>query len=111
MSRESLVRAIKKRRNLAGLTQDEVAELCGMSKKTYQRIEQCKTDIKLSQYESIIRALNVSEIDLLLDKLGYDNASEVDVLAASRLLPQKTRRLLIEFLISLHADLSINNRK
>ncbi|MBF4349363.1 XRE family transcriptional regulator, partial [Vibrio anguillarum] len=39
MSRESLVRAIKKRRNLAGLTQDEVAELCGMSKKTYQRIE------------------------------------------------------------------------
>lgn len=40
--------------------QEEMAKSCGMSKKTYQRIEQGKTDIKLSQYESILRALNLS---------------------------------------------------
>ncbi|EKO3771927.1 MULTISPECIES: helix-turn-helix domain-containing protein [Vibrio] len=111
MSRERLAAAIRSRRERAGFTQEEMANSCGMSKKTYQRIEQGKTDIKLSQYESILRSLNLSELDLVLDKLDYDDVSNVDLLALSRLLPKRTRRLMIDLFFSLHADINQNKSK
>ena len=39
MSQEPIVLAIIKRRKLAGLSQDKMASVAGMSLKTYQRIE------------------------------------------------------------------------
>ncbi|HFQ5435208.1 TPA: helix-turn-helix domain-containing protein [Vibrio vulnificus] len=57
MSRDSLIKAIKHRRRLAGLTQEQLAEKAGISKKTYKRIEQGVRDITWSEYERILEAL------------------------------------------------------
>ena len=91
---------------MADLSQEEVAEASGMSLRTYRRIEQGEIDIKWSRYQAILRALEVSELDLLIDRMGYQPATELDVLAASRLLSPEVRRQLVELFISLHSELT-----
>ncbi|HFQ4837565.1 hypothetical protein ATY35_09730 [Vibrio cidicii] len=105
MSRDSLIKAIKHRRRLAGLTQEQLAEKAGISKKTYKRIEQGVRDITWSEYERILEALNVSEFDMVLDRFELDNVTEHDLLAVSRLFPEPIRRLITNFLTGLYNEL------
>ncbi|MGD8109398.1 helix-turn-helix domain-containing protein [Vibrio sp. TRT 17S01] len=105
MSKNSLARAIKKRRDFAGLTQNEAAKACHLALKTYQRIERGETDIRWSQYQSIIKGLKTTELDLLLDRMEYENPNESDVFSATRLLPQKLRRIFIDLFVELRNEL------
>ncbi|WP_353762720.1 helix-turn-helix transcriptional regulator, partial [Shigella sonnei] len=81
MSRKSIVTAIKNRRVDANLTQKELADQVGMSEKTYQRLESGVADMKISQYYSILKALNITDLDIVLDTYDVDAATPWDVAA------------------------------
>ncbi|WP_394246370.1 helix-turn-helix domain-containing protein [Vibrio profundi] len=104
MSQEPIVIAIMKRRKLAGFSQEKMASIAGMSLKTYQRIERGETDIKLSQYRSLIRALGVTDLDIALDTLEVDEVAPESLTAASRLLSDEARRLLVKFILLMQKD-------
>ena len=86
MSHEPIVEALKVRREMAGLSQQEIADRAGMSKRTYQRIEQGDSDMKFSQYRSILRVLKATDLDISLDMLGLDSITDWDVTTATRVL-------------------------
>ncbi|USD64189.1 helix-turn-helix transcriptional regulator [Vibrio sp. SCSIO 43136] len=99
MKQDDVINVIKDRRNRANLTQKELANLSGMDRKTYQRIESGKVDLRFSQYRGIINALGVSDLDITLDRIGITGASDLDVAAAARLLSPTSRLKLVEFII------------
>jgi len=106
MSQEPIVIAIMKRRKVAGFSQEKMASIAGMSLKTYQRIERGETDIKLSQYRSLIRALGVTDLDIALDTLDVDEVAPESVAAATRVLSDEARQLLVKLILKVHKDLS-----
>ncbi|WP_318515004.1 helix-turn-helix transcriptional regulator [Photobacterium leiognathi subsp. mandapamensis] len=87
---------IKNRRIHLGMTQHELAEKAGMSDKTYQRIEQGSTDMRMSQYRTLIKALHMSDLDVSLDLLEIESATAWDVAAAARVLLPSTRFHLVK---------------
>ena len=101
MSHEPIIEAIINRRVANNLSREEVAKIAGLSLRTYARIENGEADMHFSQYRSILRALKISDLDITLDVLNFDNISEIDIFAATRPLSQKSRRLLVKFLLSL----------
>lgn len=56
---------IKKRRELAGLTQAALADLCDMERQNMYRIEKGKTSPTLQTLRLIAKALNLKVRDLL----------------------------------------------
>ncbi|WP_332839972.1 helix-turn-helix domain-containing protein [Photobacterium phosphoreum] len=90
---------IKKRRLQLGLTQSKLAKQAGMSDKTYQRIEQGCSDMRLSQYRALINACQMTDLDVSLDLLGVESATAEDVASASRLLLPITRLRLVQSII------------
>lgn len=99
MSREPIVNVIKKRREQAGMSRKEIANIAGMSEKTYQRIERGEADMRLSQYRTIIRALHITDLDVSLDILEIDQVTPWDVAAAARTLNQEARMLLVKIIM------------
>ncbi|MBW3695404.1 XRE family transcriptional regulator [Vibrio sp. T187] len=104
MSQEPIVMALINRRKLAGFSQEKMASVAGMSLKTYQRIERGETDIKVSQYRSIMRALNLTDLDIALDTLDVSKVIPADVAAASRLLSDEARLLLVKLILLIQKD-------
>ncbi|WP_260260432.1 helix-turn-helix domain-containing protein [Vibrio intestinalis] len=95
---DPIVQAIISRRKSAGLSRVEIANIAGMSLKTYQRIERGESDMKLSQYRSIIRAMKVTDLDIALDIRDTQQVTAEDVTAASRLLSEEAQAMLVKFL-------------
>ncbi|WP_305817511.1 helix-turn-helix transcriptional regulator [Photobacterium leiognathi] len=87
---------IKNRRIHLGMTQSQLAENAGMSEKTYQRIEQGGADMRMSQYRALIKALNLSDLDVSLDLLEIETTTPWDVAAAARVLLPSTRMHLVK---------------
>ncbi|MGF1754104.1 helix-turn-helix domain-containing protein [Vibrio makurazakiensis] len=104
MSQEPIVEALIKRRKLGGLSQEEVASIAGMSLKTYQRIERGEADMKLSQYRSIVRTLGLTDLDVVLDTLDVSQVLPSDIAAASRLLSDDARKLLVKLILKVQED-------
>lgn len=104
MSYQSLVFALKKRREAAGLTQQDAAKTAGVSLKTYQRIERGDSDIRLSQYKAIIAALKITDLDVSLDMINIAGATPWDVAAAARTLPRDARTLLVSLIMMMHRE-------
>lgn len=103
MSHEPIIKVLKSRREAAGLSQQQIADLAGMSKRTYQRIEQGDSDMKLSQYRAIIRALKATNLDISLDALELETTNW-DVASAARGLPPTLRQHLVRLLMELHRE-------
>lgn len=101
MSLDPIIIAITKRRRRNGISREDVADIAGMSLKTYARIERGETDIHLSQYRAILRALNATDLDISLDILDIVDISDKDVLSAARLLSSNSRKLLVKLLLSI----------
>jgi len=101
MSQESFIAAVKKRRELAEISQAQAAEMIGLSLKTYQRIENGQTDIKMTHYRRLLKMLNVTELDLCLDVMGVEGATPWDVAAAARTLPPDVRTILVTLIMML----------
>ncbi|MDF5667872.1 helix-turn-helix transcriptional regulator [Vibrio sp. 945] len=104
MSYEPLINAIKKRREAAGLSQLQTADMIGVSLKTYQRIERGETEMKMSHYRILIEKLKTTDLDISLDMLGVDKTTPWDVAAAARTLPPEVRTVLVSLLMMIYRD-------
>ncbi|WP_045409396.1 helix-turn-helix transcriptional regulator [Vibrio jasicida] len=98
----SIVTVIKERRKALGLSQAQMANIVGMSEKTYSRMESGKTDLKMTQYHSIIRALKTTHLDIALDMLSIYSPKSEDVAAVARLLPEQARMKLVELIVQIY---------
>ena len=98
MQLDPLIEVLIAKRKALNLSREKMASIAGMSTKTYQRIERGESDLKLSQYRSILRALNLTDLDIALDLRGVSNVVAEDVVAASRLLSPEAQYLLIRFI-------------
>ncbi|HBC3836250.1 TPA: helix-turn-helix transcriptional regulator [Vibrio parahaemolyticus] len=104
MSYEPLINAIKERREAAGLTQLQTADMIGVSLKTYQRIERGETEMKMSHYRILVEKLKTTDLDISLDMLGVDKTTPWDVAAAARTLPPEVRTVLVSLLMMIYRD-------
>ena len=96
---DPIVQALINRRKLANISRVEITEIAGMSLKTYQRIERGESDMKLSQYRLIVRALNLTDLDVALDTIAIQTTTPADLVAACRLLNADTQSALIRFIM------------
>lgn len=104
MPQDPIIIALQNRRIMAGLSRQQVADLAGMSKRTYDRIERGEADIKISQYRAIVRELGLSDLDIFLDVLEIEQPTAEDVAAVSRLLSVDARGLLIKLIMTINSD-------
>ena len=58
-STELLGQAIKAKRTQSRITQADAAELCGIAKQTYIKIEQGKGDIRMSSIIDVMKGLGI----------------------------------------------------
>ncbi|HIF9551155.1 TPA: helix-turn-helix transcriptional regulator [Photobacterium damselae] len=100
MAYEPIVTVLKNRRIQKELTQEQLAKLANMSEKTYQRIEQGTSDLKMSQYRSILHALGITDLDVSLDLLDIEVTTPWDVAAAARVLLPQTRNNLVKSIMT-----------
>ncbi|NAX32005.1 helix-turn-helix domain-containing protein [Vibrio sp. V37_P2S8PM304] len=104
MSYDPLIYALKERREAAGLSQQQTADMIGISLKTYQRIERGETDMKMSHYRILVDKLKTTDLDISLDMLGIDRATPWDVAAAARTLPPEVRTVLVSLIMMIYRD-------
>lgn len=104
MAYDPLISALKKRREAAGLSQKQVADLIGISLKTYERIERGETDMKMSHYRILVEKLKITDLDISLDMLGIDKTTPWDVAAAARTLPPEVRTVLVSLIMMIYRD-------
>lgn len=75
-----------------------MANIAGMSVKTYQRIERGESDLKLSQYRAILRSLHLTDLDIALDVRDVQHVTANDLTAVARLLSPEAQSLLVRLL-------------
>ncbi|OLQ93056.1 transcriptional regulator [Vibrio panuliri] len=97
---DPIVQVIISRRKLSKLTRQQMADIAGMSLKTYQRIERGESDMKMSQYRSILRTLNLTDLDVALDVKEIQPFTNADLVAAARLLSPEAQALLVRFIMN-----------
>ncbi|EJG0985364.1 helix-turn-helix transcriptional regulator [Vibrio parahaemolyticus] len=95
---DPIVEALIIRRKEHGLSREQMANIAGMSVKTYQRIERGESDLKLSQYRSILRSLNLTDLDIALDIRGIEHVTAEDLVTVSRMLSPEAQSLLVRLL-------------
>lgn len=64
--REILAHNIKKYRALAGLSQEELAAVCGLHRTYISDVERCSRNISIDNVEKIAKAFNISVAELLM---------------------------------------------
>jgi transcriptional regulator with XRE-family HTH domain len=104
MSIEPTISVLIERRKAAGLTQEQAADMAGLSLKTYQRIENGTADIRLKNYLALIKRLKVTNLDIALDELGIRGTTPWDVAAAARVLPAEARAALVSMIMVIYRD-------
>lgn len=109
--------AVRIRRRTIGLSQEALAEQCGVSFQQIQKYENGANRISFSRLVQIARALRCRVVDLLdvLDTPDRETAGDLDMLTRMRLpgalelltayesLPAETRSSLVTFLRALAA--------
>lgn len=104
MSNDPLIQALRKRREAAGVTQEAAAKMIGMSLKTYQRIENGMTELKMAHYRVLLKQLKVTDLDIALDMIGVHGATPWDVAAAARTLPADVRATLVTLIMMIYRN-------
>lgn len=95
---DPIIEALTKRRKEIGFSREQIAKMAGMSVKTYQRIERGESDLKLSQYRSILRSMQLTDLDISLDVRGVEHVTEQDLASIARLLSPEAQSLLVRLL-------------
>ncbi|HHF2915033.1 XRE family transcriptional regulator [Vibrio parahaemolyticus] len=98
MQLDPIIEALIARRKASGLSREQMANIAGMSVKTYQRIERGESDLKLSQYRSILRSLHLTDLDIALDIRDVQHVTADDLIAVARLLSPEAQSLLVRLL-------------
>ena len=65
MLRETLSKNIKARREEIGLSQEALADLCGLHRTYISDIERCQRNVSIDNVERIAQALGVTASELL----------------------------------------------
>ncbi len=98
MQVDPIIEALIARRKASGLSREQMANIAGMSVKTYQRIERGESDLKLSQYRAILRSLHLTDLDIALDVRDVQHVTANDLTAVARLLSPEAQSLLVRLL-------------
>lgn len=98
MQVDPIIQALIARRKSNGLSREQMANIAGMSVKTYQRIERGESDLKLSQYRAILRSLHLTDLDIALDVRDVQHVTANDLTAVARLLSPEAQSLLVRLL-------------
>lgn len=93
-----IVAVLRRFRELAGLTQKEMAIKTGISISSVQRIEAGNVEMKLGQLNSYMKVLEITLIDVEIASQKGEYATEKDIAAASRLLTTRERRALLRLM-------------
>ncbi|MDK9777394.1 MULTISPECIES: helix-turn-helix domain-containing protein [Vibrio] len=101
---DPIIEVLTQRRKEQGISREKMAQSAGMSLKTYQRIERGESDMKLSQYRSILRALHLTDLDIALDIRDIQHVVAEDVLSAARLLSPDAQALLTKLIFLVHKE-------
>ncbi len=104
MKLDPIIEVLIARRKASGFSREQIAQMAGMSVKTYQRIERGESDLKLSQYRTILRALNISDLDIVLDVRGIEQVTENDLTSIARLLSPEAQSLMVRLLALILED-------
>jgi len=65
MLRKNLARNLRRERSKRGISQDELADICGLHRTYVGGIERCERNITLSTLEKISNALRINALELL----------------------------------------------
>lgn len=84
-------------RKKVGLTQAEVAELSGISDRTYAEIERGNANMRVASLVSICAALHITPNDILIDPNQYQ-PEQLDLLNAINALPQREKETALSLL-------------
>ncbi|XEV15235.1 helix-turn-helix transcriptional regulator [Vibrio alginolyticus] len=98
MQVDPIIQALIARRKSNRLSREQMANIAGMSVKTYQRIERGESDLKLSQYRAILRSLHLTDLDIALDVRDVQHVTANDLTAVARLLSPEAQSLLVRLL-------------
>lgn len=93
-----IVVVLRRFRELAGITQKEMAIKTGVSLSTIQRIEAGTAEMKISHLESYMKVLEITLIDIEIAVQKRDFVLDKEIAAAARLLPLKKRKALLRFI-------------
>lgn len=100
---DPIVYVLRRYRQAKGISQDDMAEQTGISRRTVQRIESGSTDMKLSQYRQYLRVLGMSDMDVSIALFSHEFVTEREIAAVARKLPIKVKQAIIRFLAELVA--------
>lgn len=98
---DPLVWALRKERLRRGLSYGQLAQLSGLSVSTIKRIESGRSDIRLSQYRQLVRALGVSDLDMTISAMDYHPDGIPDMSAALRMIPRPQRDIMIRAVLDM----------
>ncbi len=98
---DPIVYILRRYRQKRGISQDDMAEKTGISRRTLQRIEAGTTDMKLSHYRSYLKVLGMSDMDVSIALFSHEFVTEKDIAAVARNLPFKVKQAIVRFLAEL----------
>jgi len=104
MTNNPIILALIARRKAQDISQTQAADFAGLSLKTYQRIENGTADIRLRNYQALIKKLKLTDLDITLDALGFSETTAWDVAAAARLLPPEARSAMVSMIMIIYRD-------
>jgi Predicted transcriptional regulator with C-terminal CBS domains len=67
--RQTFARNLRRERSLRGLSQEQLADVCGLHRTYIGGIERCERNITLATLERIAHALEVNPVALLKDSV------------------------------------------
>jgi len=86
------------------LAKPERAKLALVSDKTWQRIENGTSDIKLRHFSALMKGLRLTPLDIALRMEGIKETTAYDVAAAAKVLPPEARTMLVNLIMIMHRD-------
>ncbi|NRB68740.1 MAG: helix-turn-helix domain-containing protein [Vibrio sp.] len=102
MKKSSLIMPVLRRfRDLAGITQEQMAAKTGISLSKIKRIETRARSMTIEDYESYLEVLDISHIDVLLAIETGDYNVEREIASLARKLPKEIQKVHLQYLLIL----------
>lgn len=66
--RQAIAKSLRQERSLRGISQEELADICGLHRTYIGGIERCERNITIATLERIATALSVNPVELLTNR-------------------------------------------
>lgn len=102
MRKTSLIMPVLRRfRDLAGITQEQMASKAGISLSKIKRIERGVRSMTIEDYERYLDVLELSHIDVLIAIETGDYNVEREIASLARKLPKEIQKVHLQYLLVL----------